>query len=157
MRATRLIVVLFVLAFSFAAGGCSISDSIGSISDSISSPSTSLSASSGSGDSDEKDKAQDEKSYLKDVTQLGVTYAKNGGDVGALRSAVSQLAVARGMTNWEVDDATRKALGAGLAKGEMSESDFDAFAKSLFGDDLAKASSLRSGYAGEIDDDEDSD
>jgi hypothetical protein len=147
----RLIVVLLVVFSLFAAGGCSISDSIGSISDSISSPFTS---SSGDGDSD-ADKPQSEKSYLKDVTQIGVTYAKNGGDVGSLRSAVSALAVARGVTNWEVDVDTRKAIGAGVAEGGMNEEEFDVFAKALFGEDLGKVSSLRSGYSGDSDEDSD--
>lgn len=148
----RFVVALLVVFSLVAASGCSISKSIGSISDSISSPFKS--SSGGDGDSD---KVQSEKSYLKDVTQIGVTYAKNGGDIGALRSAVAQLATARGMTNWEVDAATRKAIGEGVGKGGMTEEDFDKFSKDLFGEDLAKVSSLRSGYAEhapEVDDDD---
>jgi len=149
MRSIAVLISFLLLA----ATGCSISDSIGSISDSISSPSTSLSASSGGGDDSSKPEAErDKESYLNDVTQIGVTYARNGGDVGALRTAVSQLAVARGMTNWEVDDATRKAIGAGVAEGGMTEEEFDTFSKALFGDDLAKLGSLRAGYAADADD-----
>jgi hypothetical protein len=135
----RVIVVSFVVLSLVAANGCSISKSL---SNSISSPSK-----SSSGGGDDSDKVQSEKSYLNDVTQIGVTYAKNGGDIGGLRSAVSQLATARGMTNWEVDAATRKAIGEGVGEGGMTAEEFDTFAKDLFGDDLAKVSSLRSGYA----------
>ena len=135
----RFTVVFFVVFSLVAASGCSISKSV---SNSISSPSKS--SSGGDGDSD---KVQSEKSYLKDVTQIGVTYAKSGGDIGGLRSAVSQLATARGMTNWEVDVATRKAIGEGVGEGGMTAEEFDTFAKDLFGEDLAKVSSLRSGYA----------
>ena len=144
----RLISILFV-GFVLAIGtGCSFSRSSGSISDSISSPSKSSSASSSGGDEDEAkpEAAEDAASYGEDVSQLAFTYAKNGGDIGALRSAVSGLAAKRGITNWEVDSATSRAIGSGIAKGGMQEDDFAKFSKELFGEDVAKQAALREGY-----------
>jgi hypothetical protein len=143
----RLIIVLFV-AFSLAAGGgCSFSKSSGWISDSISSPFKSSSASSSGDDDDAEPEApEDVASYEEDVTQLASTYAKSGGDIGAFRGAVSQLAMARGITNWEVDSTTCQAIGRGVGNGGMEEERFTAFSKEIFGDDLIKQNELHKGY-----------
>jgi hypothetical protein len=138
---------------SFSDSSGSFSDSSGSISDSISSPSKSISESSeGDGSSgDEKETpapetVQDKASYQKDVSQLTVTYIKSGGDVGAFRSGVSNLATARGITNWEADADTTQAIGSGAGKAGLQEAAFDDFSKKLVGDDLTKQNELRVGY-----------
>jgi hypothetical protein len=137
---------------SFSASSGSISDSISGSSDSIRSSSESSSESSQSGGGDERDETEepesklDAETYAKDVTQLAFTYAKQGGDIGALRSSVSDLAAKRGLTNWEVDESTCQNIGKGVGQAGMSEEDFTGFSDDLFGDDLAKASDLREGY-----------
>ena len=140
---------VLLMAFMLAVGaGCSISKSSGSISDSISSPSKSSSESSSGGgdDGDEPETPQDLASYAEDISQLAFTYAKSGGDIGAFRTAVSELANKRGVTNWEVDSTTCVAIGSGVAKAGMQEADFTEFSKDLFGDDLTKQAALRKGY-----------
>ena len=137
--------------------GCSFSDSSGSISDSISSPSdwsrsSSESSSGSSKGDDDGDKAEepetqlDAQTYEADVTQLAYTYAKQGGDIGSLRTGVSKLAAKRGITNWEIDSLTCQSLGKGVGQAGMAEEAFTSFSKSLFGDDLTKSNELRKGY-----------
>jgi hypothetical protein len=144
----RLVFVVFVLFFAASTLACgALSKSSESISDSISSPSKSSSESSGGDDdSGEPEAPQDKASYEADVAQLAATFAAVGGDIGALRSAVSELAVKRGITNWEADSATRQAIGRGVGDGGMEEAQFADFSKDLFGDDLTKQSDLRKGY-----------
>jgi hypothetical protein len=153
----RLALVLLMVS---AGMGCSISYSSNSISDSISgssdtikssseSSSDSSKSSSGDDDGDETEapeSKQDAETYSKDVTQLAFTFAKQGGDIGALRASVSELAARRGLTNWEVDESTCQSIGKGVGEAGMSEEDFASFSDDLFGDDLAKTSDLREGY-----------
>ena len=137
--------------------GCSFSNSSGSISDSVtsssessqsSSESSSDSSKSGGGDDEQEEPESelDAETYAKDVTQLAYTYAKQGGDIGSLRSSVSGLAVKRGLTNWEVDPLTSQSIGKGVEQAGMSEEAFTTFSESLFGNDLTKSNELRKGY-----------
>ncbi len=146
--------VFFALAIAVM-GGCSFSNSSGSISDSISSSSGSSSdsmksssdSSSGEGDeAAEPETPKDTANYEADVSQLAVTYAKNGGEIGAFRTAVSQLAMHRGITKWEVDSKTSQAIGRGAGTAGMQEESFVDFSKRLFGEDLLKLNELRKGY-----------
>ena len=144
MRIPALFLAIAILA-TFSA--CSFSRSSKSISDSISSPSKSSSeSSSGKSESGEPEAPQDATSYQDDVAQLAGTYAHNGGDIGAFRSAVTNLATQRGITNWETDPNTCQAIGRGVAEAGMGAEAFQKFSKDLFGDDLTKASELRKGY-----------
>ena len=134
---------------SFSNSSGSISDSSGSISDSISSPSKSSSDSSDGGGDDETaepEAPQDTASYENDVSQLAVTYAKSGGEIGAFRTAVSQLAKDRGITDWEADSTTNQAIGRGVGTAGMQDAPFTDFSKQLYGDDLNKLNELRKGY-----------
>ena len=146
-----LFLVMVLVMVSAAMGGCSISKSSGSISDSISSPSKSVSNSSksssgGDDEAPEPEEPQDKASYEEDVSQLAVTYATLGGEIGAFRMAVSELAMNRGITNWEVDSTTCQAIGRGVGTAGMQEQSFTNFSKQLFGDDLKKQNDLRMGY-----------
>jgi hypothetical protein len=141
--------LLFSVPILVAFSACSFSKSSESISDSISSPSKSSSESStgkSESESGEPEKPQDAAAYEADVAQVAGTYARNGGDIGALRSAVTNLATERGITNWETDPDTCQAIGRGVAEGGMGNEAFQKFSKDLFGDDLTKASELRKGY-----------
>lgn len=149
----RIIFCLFIAAAIAATTGCSISDSSGSLSDSISSPSKSISNSSsgdGSGSSDKETPApettEDKASYEKDVSQMTLTYIKSGGEIGAFRAAISNLAKTRGVTDWETDAETTRAIGLGAGNAGLQETAFDAFSKQLFGDDLVQLNELRKGY-----------
>ena len=77
---------------------------------------------------------------------MAVTFAKTGGEIGAFRTAVSQLAMDRGITNWETDSNTNQAIGRGVGTAGMQEDSFADFSTQLFGDDLGKQNELRKGY-----------
>ena len=151
----RILLSVFLALAIAALSGCSFSNSSGSlsdssesISDSISSPSESSSESS-EGDDDESAEPEapaDTASYEEDVSQLAVTFAKTGGEIGAFRTAVSQLAMDRGITNWETDSNTNQAIGRGVGTAGMQEDSFADFSTQLFGDDLGKQNELRKGY-----------
>lgn len=155
------LILFILLAMALAMTGCSISnssgsfsDSSGSISDSISSPSKSSSESSDGddSDSDEKEtapppeKPEETASYQRDVSQLTVTYLQSGGDLAAFQSGIASLAKARGITDWETDSTTTRAIGTGAGTARLDEEAFVAFSKQLVGDDLMKLNELRIGY-----------
>jgi hypothetical protein len=143
-------IILSVLLIVALAGltGCSISASSGSISDSISSPFKSSSKSSGSSDDDDSkpEAPADTAGYEADVSQLARTFAKTGGDIDGFRTAVSKLAKERGVTNWEADSKTNRAIGRGVGTAGMQEDAFVTFSKQLYGSDLSKQNDLRKGY-----------
>ena len=137
--------------------GCSISNSSASISKSISSPFkwSSASSDSSSPDDEKKESPEEENSgenpmlktaYAEDVRHLTGTYAMQGGQIGAFRTAITQLALARGISNWEVDSFTSENIGQGAREGGMTQEAFDTFSKALFGEDLSKRDALRQGY-----------
>jgi hypothetical protein len=154
----RIVCVVFLALAIAVMSGCSISQSSGSISDSInnssesgsnsfdSSSDSSKSSSGGDGQTAKLEAPEDTASYEADVSQLAVTYAKSGGDIGAFRGAVTQLAMARGITNWEVDSSTSQAIGRGIGTAGMQEESFTDFSQQLFGNDLNKLNDLRKGY-----------
>ena len=141
----RIVLSVFLVMALATLGGCSFSDSSKSISDSISSPSKSSSDSS-SGDDDKPDEPVDMSRYQSDISQLAVTYAKTGGDIGAFRTSVSKIAQEYGVTNWEADEMTNQAIGRGAGTAYMQEEAFTSFSKNLYGDDLGKQNELRTGY-----------
>lgn len=147
----RIVITLSAVFILAGATGCSFVDSSKSISDSISSPSDWIKSSSASSSPDDEPEAapetpMDQSTYSADVLQLAATFAKDGGDIGALRSAISSLAAQRGITNWEVDPTTVQGIGQGVAKGGMDDASFKKFSHDLFGEDLTKQNNLRVGY-----------
>jgi hypothetical protein len=141
----RIVLSIFLALALAALSGCSFSDSSKSISNSISSPFKSSSDSS-SGDDEKPDEPVDMARYQSDISQLAVTYAKTGGDIGAFRSSVSKIAKEYGVTNWEADEMTNQAIGRGAGTAGMQEEAFTSFSKNLYGDDLGKQNELRTGY-----------
>ena len=145
---------VFIALALVATTGCSFSNSSGSISDSISSPSTSISESSSGGDSGDDEKeptpapesTEETARYQQDVSQLALTYLKSGGELDAFRAAITDLAKARGITDWESDAETAQAIGVGAGNAGLQEAAFDDFSKQLFGDDLTKLNEIRIGY-----------
>jgi hypothetical protein len=144
------------LAAALALGtGCSISNSSESISDSISSPSESISHSSksssdssGGGDDDAPapESSEETASYERDVSELTQAYLSSGGDLDAFRSAVADLATNRGITDWEADPATTRAIGRGAGEAGLDEHAFTAFGSELVGEAPTVRAALRRGY-----------
>jgi hypothetical protein len=112
-----------LVAASVAAAGCSISHSVESISKSVSSPFRWSSNSSG-GDSDDP-------AYLDEVRSFTAGFARSGSDANAFRRGIASVAERRGIHDWEDDDATCRAIGAGLEQAELSKDAAEAMAGDL--------------------------
>ena len=104
---------------------CSISKSSESLSTSISSPFKSSSDSSSGGGS--------EDAYLDEVRSYTSGFATSGGgDATAFRRGLGTKAEARGVHDWEDDDATCKAIGQGLKRAGVSREKARAFLGDVF-------------------------
>ena len=148
--ARSLIAISLATALAFASG-CSISASSESISDSVSSPFKWSSASSDSDDDEkeapkEAEPKEDRNAYGQDVRQVAASFARGGGEVGALRGQIGKLASQRGVTNWETDTFTCRNIGEGAALGGMMEQQFGAFSQQVCGDSSAMRAAISDGY-----------
>jgi hypothetical protein len=100
------------LALAALAPGCSISHSVESLSDSVSSPFESSSDSSG---------GEEDAAYRDEVSGFAAGFAASGGDATAFRRGVASIAERRGIHDWEDDDPTCRAIGAGLQRARLGE------------------------------------
>jgi hypothetical protein len=127
-----------LLGASLAAPGCSISASSESLSKSVSSPFKSSSASSG-GESDDP-------AYQDEVRSYAAGFARSGSDANAFRRGVGSIAERRGIHDWEDDDATCRAIGAGLEQAELNESRAEALAGDLLAGRADRVEVVMKGY-----------
>jgi len=107
--------VLILAPFLLAA--CS---SISGSSKLISSPFTSSSGSS-----------SQEQAYREDVRDYTAAHVQSGGTVDDLRAQIGKLAEKHGITDWENNESTFRAIGAGLAKAGYRQVQVDAFKKNM--------------------------
>ena len=107
--------VLILAPFLLAA--CS---SISGSSKLISSPFTSSSGSS-----------SQEQKYREDVRDYTAAHVQSGGTVDELRRQIGKLAEKHGITDWENNESTFRAIGAGLAKAGYRQVQVDAFKKNM--------------------------
>ena len=128
----------FAAALAVASAGCSISHSVKSISDSVSSPFRSSSKSSGGG--------EDDSAYRDEVATYTAGYASAGGDAAAFRRGIASIAEKRGIHDWQDDDATCRAIGAGLKKAGLTSTQASQQAQSIAGDEQDCAKQVMSGY-----------
>ena len=151
LNSARLLCLLCALGLLLAMG-CSISNSSESISKSISSPFKWSSASSDSSSDDDgaapdqPEPPQQTEAYGADIRQVSATYARSGGEVDALRSQLSSIAAARGITNWDADHVTCRNIGEGIRLGGMDADQLETFAGQVCGDSSAMRASLSYGY-----------
>lgn len=115
LHSSVLMAVLFSLLFSLQ--GCAVSGSVGSVSDSFGSISDSLGSFSDSSTSS----SEDETAYRKDIQTFTVAHLRAAGTPETLRLGVSEVALARGITDWEALPVTFAAVGAGLAEADLAE------------------------------------
>jgi hypothetical protein len=101
---------------------CSISHSVESLSNSVSSPFESSSASSG---------GEEDPAYQEEVSGFAAGFAASGGDATAFRRGVASIAERRGIHDWEDDDPTCRAIGAGLQRARLGESRAEGLAGEL--------------------------
>jgi hypothetical protein len=118
--------------------GCSISKSSETISDSLMSPFRWSSDSSRSVTQD---------AYLRDLSAYSASFARDGGDLDAFRTAVRQRAEAQGISSWEDDAFTCASIGYGLQLAELDRAQVDRFAQELLGANPRGLEALYAGYA----------
>lgn len=110
-------------ALLLTASGCaffqssgSSSDSSGSVSDSLGNSSESSSDSSRSSSDGDTDRA-----YHEEVRAFTVAHVHQDGGAQTLRLGLAEVALARGISDWEALPTTFAAIGAGLAEAGVDE------------------------------------
>jgi len=133
----RLALACAIGALLLAPAGCSISYSSESLSKSVSSPFKSSSGSSG----EESDPA-----YQAEVASFTAGFAGSGGDTATFRRGVASIATRRGISDWEDDDQTCRAIGQGLHKAGLNEGRAEALAGDLLSGRADRVKVVLKGY-----------
>ncbi len=114
----------------------------GQSSKSSSSPSRWSSQSSGGG-SQEAEKS----AYEKDVRETASEVARAGGGGYEVMRRVGPVAAEHGITDWEGDPVTWRAIGAGLAQGGLSVTEFEQVSRDLAAGSEVRSKLLLEGYS----------
>lgn len=134
---TRIVIV----ALALLPLGCSFYYSSESSVKTLTSPSRS--SASSSGDEDEKKEA-----YRDDVRDFTAAYAAEYADLDGFATGLTTVARRHGITDWEAEDATFTAVGAGLRRAQVRDADRERFEALVARDAPAKVALMRRGYEG---------
>ncbi len=122
------VVLVLISIVSMSVSGCaffessgSISDSSGSLSDSVGSSSDSSTSSSGGGD----------HAYREDVHDFTVAVVESEAGPESLRRGLAEIALERGVSDWESIESTYAAVGGGLADAGVTTSGLIAYRAAL--------------------------
>ena len=74
-----------------------------------------------------------EQAYREDVRDYTAAHLQSGGTVDELRRQIGALAAKHGITDWENNESTFRAIGAGLAKAGYRQVQVDAFKNNMAG------------------------
>ena len=74
-----------------------------------------------------------EQAYREDVRDYTAAHLQSGGTVDELRRQIGALATKHGITDWENNESTFRAIGAGLAKAGYRQVQVDAFKNNMAG------------------------
>jgi hypothetical protein len=118
--------------------GCSISYSSESLSKSASSPFKSSSSSSGE---------EDDPAYQEEVASFTAGFAGSGGDTATFQRGVASIAARRGISLWEDDDQTCRAIGKGLHKAGLDKGRAEAMAGDLLSGRADRVKVVMKGYS----------
>lgn len=122
---------------AFSQSSESFSDSSGSVSDSVGSSSDSSGSSSdGEGDS----------AYHEDLRTYTVAHVHAAGRPESLRLGLAEVALERGVSNWEAVPGSFVAIGEGLAAGGVEERELERYRHAFGGPDSAAVEALERGY-----------
>jgi hypothetical protein len=151
MTCSDLVAILGGVALlAFGAGCSSISDSVtspsrwladssGAIADSSQAIADSSNAASDSvSDSSSPDDDDDQAGYRDDVRVATRGLAASGADDEALMRELGRIAERHGLTRWEADPGTWRAVGAGLAEAGRSRREVEALVARLGADAAAQ-------------------
>ncbi len=102
---------------------------------------TSPCRSSGSSADDDDEK----EAYRDDVRDLTAAYAAAHRDLGAFERELGALARRHGISDWEADDTTYTAIGAGLRRARLGDLEIERFATAISRGVAAKLALIRNG------------
>jgi len=130
---------VLIVALALLPLGCSFYYSSESSMKALTSPSRS--SKSSSGDDEEKKEA-----YRDDVRDFTAAYAAKHEDLAGFESGLSNVARRHGITDWEAEDTTYTAVGAGLQRADVRASDRARYESLVGGNTPAKVALIRQGY-----------
>lgn len=107
-----------------------------------SSPSRWSSQSSGGGQGPESE----QESYERDVRETTAAVVLGGGGTDEIMRRLGPVAAEHGVTDWEGDPVTYRAIGKGLAQGGVSVDDFDQLSQQISGGSEVRQQLLLEGY-----------
>ena len=97
-----------------------------------------------SGSSKDEDKKE---AYRDDVRDFTAAYASTHRDPQAFERGLGEVARRHGITDWEADDTTYVAVGAGLKRAAVSGPDLASYETTIGRTEPAKVALIRRGYA----------
>ena len=86
-----------------------------------------------------------EAAYREDVGDYTAAHLQSGGKPDELRRGIGELASKHGITDWEHNESTFRAVGEGLAKAGYRQVQVDAFKKNI-ATNPQQASWIQDGY-----------
>ena len=142
-RTTGLIwAALFAIVF-LTAPGCAMVSSSSNSSDS----SASSSDSSGSFSDSSTSSSGGDSAYRGDVRTYTVAHVRAEGSPTSLRLGLSEVALRRGISDWEALPGTFIAVGTGLAEAGVSSDELSAYQNALARSNSANYTAIRQGFA----------
>lgn len=130
---------ILVLVLALTPLGCSFYYSSESSAKSVTSPCRS----SGSSSKDEEEKKE---AYRNDVRDFTAAYATERGDMDAFARGLGEVARRHGITDWEADDTTWVAIGAGLKRAGVSTGVLASYETAVGGNHADKLALMRGGF-----------
>ena len=134
---------MLVAALALLPLGCSFYYSSESSVKTLTSPSRSSASSSPDDDGDDE---QEKKAYRDDVRDFTAAYAADHDSLDGFAAGLADVARRHGITDWEADDATFTAVGAGLKRAQAPREDVARYEAAVGRDEPAKVGLIRRGY-----------
>jgi hypothetical protein len=139
-----------ILAAALPLAGCKIiasiielpSDIVAGSSRSIAGAFDALSTSSQSGGTTP---TPNQTSYARDLRQYAASFVRSDGSRDEFLRGISQIAEDHGITHWEAEPLTPRAIGEGLRDAKLSEDEMNAFVDQV-GRDRPEAQLALDGY-----------
>jgi len=107
---------------------------------------SSVKSSHSSSTSSSKSEAKKE-AYRDDIRDFTAAYASTHQDLQGFEHGLGEVARRHGITDWEADDITYIAVGAGLKRAAVSGADLASYETTIGRTEPAKVALIRSGYA----------
>ncbi|GBC63730.1 hypothetical protein DENIS_4728 [Desulfonema ishimotonii] len=142
MKPPPIRITLALLAAAFLLSACSISYSSGKSSDSVKSLFDSSTSSSGK-------KEESEAAYRNDIRHMTAVFLETGLPSEKYMREIGRIAERHGITDWEREEGTYAAIGAGLKKAGIPASDLRdvGFLADVFSGKADVSAAILRGYA----------